>query len=154
MVHKSVKTQKMPTVVCHTFILSPEAGLLSVADFQFHFKNTQCYISSCHWKTHFTVRYVFQKVFLADHLPALYDKSCCTNLSSPALFIPSNICRTLLSHLAFTAWSIPVSFAAFPHTPSQFFQPLLSFALFILSISFSELSFHFVLLIFQHTPVR
>lgn len=37
MVYRRIKTQKMPTV-CHTFTLSPKAGLLSVADFQFHFK--------------------------------------------------------------------------------------------------------------------
>lgn len=155
MVYRGIKTQNMPTVVRHTFILSPKAGLLSVADLQCHFKNlTQCYISSCHWKAYFTIYYVFQKVFLADHLPAVYDKSCCTNFSSPVLFIPSNICRTLSSHLAITAWSVPISFAAFPYAASQFFQPPLSFVLFILSISFSDLSFHFVLLIFQHTLVK
>lgn len=124
MVNRRTKTQKMPTVVCHTFIRSPKGGLLSVADLQFHFKNlTQCYLSSCHWKAYFTIYYVFQKVFLADHLPALYDKSYCTNFSFPVLFIPSNICRTLSSHLAIIAWSIPISFAAFPHAASRFFQP-------------------------------
>lgn len=70
------------------------------------------------------------------------------------MFIPSNICRTLLSHLAITAWSIPISSAALLHTASQLFQPPLSFVLFILSVSFSDLSFHFVLLIFHsaHSP--
>lgn len=96
----------------------------------------------------------FKKFFLPDHLPALYDKTCCTNFSSPMMFIPSNICRTLPSHLAITAWSIPISSAALLHTASQLFQPPLSFVLFILSVSFSDLSFHFVLLIFHsvHSP--
>lgn len=86
---------------------------------------------------------VFQKVFLVDHLPVLYDKTRCTNFSSPMMFIPSNICRTLPSHLAITAWSIPISSAALLHTASQFFQPPLPFVL--SSCQLVPLTSHFTL---------
>lgn len=149
------KTPKLPALAHHTFILSPKVGLLLWLISNFILKNlTQCYISSCPWKLISPFINAFQKLFLADHLPALYDKTCCTNFSSPVLFIPSNICRTLSSHLAIPAWSTPISSAALLHTASHFPLPPLSFVLFLLSVSPSDLSFPLVLWVFQPSLVR